>query len=436
MNWTEIGERFVHHYLDLGFQLLPSSSLLHPSIPMSFVMSAGLVQVEAGIALSAQAEGSSYVMQQRCFRHFDLDCIGKSDLHLSLFEMPGAFTFEQNGKEKTIRQMWGLITNVLYITPDRLWVTYFAGGVKGNHEFPPDEEAHRVWRDIGLAEDRIVALGAETNLWMQGGGIDGGAPYRKCGPNTEVFFDRGEVFRCGDGCKPGCPCGRFVEFANTLFVFAEVDQGTGALRHMGRPFNETVVGTERVGMITQGRSSVYDIDSVRPLIDKVHAFSNSRYSDSVSEASERVICDHTRALVFLVADGAPPPGKGGRQRIIKQLVRGVLAHQRLLGIAASSFLPELIDVVLDVNDGGGSNLFAARNTLLDYFASERLRFDATLDRGFRELEHLLSSASPPPCETQLRDFSKKYGVPLPLMYMRLDQLEVRPWISPADGVRD
>jgi alanyl-tRNA synthetase len=317
--------------------------------------------------------------------------------------------------------MWHLVTDVLRIAPNCLSVTYFGGGIKGGHEFPPDLETCRVWKQIGLSEEQVVALGPEDNFWMQGGGIDGRESIRKCGPNTEVFFDRGEAFGCDANCRPGCRCGRFVEFANSLFIFAELDERTGALRLMNRPFNETVIGTERVAMITQSKASVFEIDCINPLLDKVKEFCNGVSSENWAERSQEIICDYVRALLFLVADGAPPPGKGGRPRIVKLLIRGVLTQLEILKIASPAFLPELIDAVIAIYGERHPGLMAGKQNLLYYFADERLRFARTLQRGYQQLDHLTLVSGRDLSEERLLNLVKGMGIPSSLARARLQQ---------------
>jgi len=421
INSFEVGERFVRHYQNMGFELLPSAPLLDPSIPMTFVMSAGLVQVETALDQLGHSNGDSYVLRQKCFRHFDLDSVGKSNVHLSLFEMPGAFTFGLDGKAATIQQMWTLVTQALEIAPERLWVTYFAGGMKGDHQFPADVETYQAWQRIGLPEEKIVALGPGDNFWMQGGGIDGQEPNRKCGPNTELFFDRGESWRCSAECRPGCRCGRFIEFANSLFIFAEVDEETGTFQLMARPFNETVIGTERVAMILQGKPSVFEIDCLQPLVDKVQFFCNGLEPNDLTERAKQIISDYIRALLFLVTDGAPPPGKGGRQRIVKLLIRGALTQQRILGISDSAFLPGLLDTIIATHSEQYPELAGGRQSLLDYFAAERVRFEETLQRGYRQLERMIQANQRAPSGDQIVDLVKRHGIPLPLIEAALCQ---------------
>lgn len=142
---------------------------------------------------------------------------------------------------------------------------------------------------------------------------------RKAGPNTELFYDRGAEKACGPDCRPGCRCGRFVEFSNSLFICREQDSQNKSLHPMAEPFAETVIGTERVAMILQSAQSVFETDSYRPIIDAIRNFVQTpNLPESLATASERVIADYLKALYVLVADGAPSPGKNGRERIINR----------------------------------------------------------------------------------------------------------------------
>jgi alanyl-tRNA synthetase len=380
---------------------------------MSFVMSAGLVQVETSLAHAEDRDGDRFVLVQECFRHFDLDRVGTDDLHLSLFEMPGAFVFGPDGKAATIRRMWALATSVLGIDKSRLWVSYFVGGRVLNEQVQSDEATRQAWVDAGVPESRIVGLGPHDNYWVQGGGIDGMETPRKAGPNTELFYDRGVERACGPDCRPGCRCGRFIEFSNSLFICREQNSQGGTLRPMAEPFAETVIGTERVAMILQGSRSVFDTTSYRPIIERVHSFVHAPgLPEPLATESEHVIADHLKALYVLIADGAPQPGKNGRERIIKLLIRGIVTRQILLGIQTEEFLPTLIDCISKVIHGSVRATPGDKNRMMSYFSSESCRFLKTVERGRRELERFLEendgrTLSGP----QIVDLEKRRGLP-------------------------
>ncbi len=419
MHPQAISKRFVRYYQELGFKRLSDMSLLHPSVPMTFVMSAGLAQVETSLdQLEKRIPGNDYVLVQNCFRHFDVDRIGQSNFHLSLFEMPGAFSFGHNSSQVTIQHMWNFLARDLKIDSSCLWATYFTGGKVSGHFFDEDIDSYQAWRNVGLSENRIVGLGADHNFWKQGGGINSQETKRKCGPNTELFFDRGPQWSCDSNCCPGCQCGRFVEFANSLFIFAEIDADTGALSLLANPFTETVIGSERVAMILAGEQIVFDIGTIKPLINKLRSFYPRQRDESLFdiEESERVLVDHLRALVFLTADGAPPPGKGGRKRLMRILIRRVLAQMQILQIDSSSCLPALIDLLLTLTESSHPNLGRGYDTLLAYIEAEATVFNQTLSRGYRQLDRLLTKSNA--CTLtgrQLVNLVKQFGIPVSLL---------------------
>ena len=412
MNTSEIRQRFVGYYEGMGFHPLPRAPMLHPSIPMSYVMSAGLVQVETSLARAEQRQGDQFVLVQECFRHFDLDKVGTDGIHLSLFEMPGAFVFGPNGKAATVRRMWTLATSVLGIDKRRVWVSYFKGGKVLGDYLPGDEVTRQAWIDVGVTENRIVGL-VDDNYWVQGGGIDGMETPRKAGPNTELFYDRGPKRACGPDCRPGCKCGRFVEFSNSLFICREQDAQSNSLCPMAEPFAETVIGTERVAMILQDAQSVFDIDSYRPIVDAIHSFVHAPDLPApLITNSERVIADYLKALYVLVADGAPPPGKNGRERIVKLLVRGIVTRQVILGIQSQEFLPTLIDCISQVVHSTVRALPEDKRRLGLYFSAESHRFLETIGRGHRRLERLLKeNAGRTLSGPQTVCLEKKWGLP-------------------------
>jgi alanyl-tRNA synthetase len=418
MQPCRISERFVRYYQNLGFKQLPGTSLLHPSIPMTFVMSAGLAQVETAIdQLGTRSPVDDYVLVQNCFRHFDVDRIGKSSFHLSLFEMPGAFSFGHIDRQVTIERMWRFLVGDLRIDPSHLWATYFAGGEISGNRFERDFEAYQAWRAVGLPHERIVALGVGHNFWKQGGGIDGQEVSRKCGPNTELFFDRGPQLGCGPACRPGCGCDRFVEFANSLFIFAEIDAETNDLAWMEEPFTETVIGTERVAAILADKSTVFEIETVKPFLEALRLFYDGQPTVSFDvRASERILVDHLRALVFLAADGAPAPGKGGRRRLMRILIRRALAQVRILQIESPRCLPVLIDLIITLAGNQEPHLEHARDTLLGYIESEAQAFDQTLSRGYRQLDRLLARNNGRALGgRELVSLVKQFGIPVPLL---------------------
>lgn len=387
METTEIREKFVDFYTSRGYRSLPRAPMVDDSIPMSFVMSAGLVQVEQSLAHEQVRDSNKFVLVQDCFRHFDLDKVGTDDFHLSIFEMPGAFRFGSNSKVETVELMWELATSVLGIDPDRLWASYFRGGDLLGNKLPEDREVRSAWGKLGLLSNRIVGLGVEDNYWLQGKGFNGGDVIRKAGPNTELFFDRGEERACGVQCQPGCKCGRFVEFSNSLFIRYEVNPDTRIFHHLDNPFSETVIGTERIAMFLQGRESVFEIKKYQPILETIDSFVQlENKNTAILTESKRVIADHLRALYLLVSDGAPPPGKNGRERIIKLLIRGIITRQKLLNIRNPDFISITLDCIGNTMSDKDEQV---QKQTVEYFENEEKRFLKTVEKGLGYLDQLL-----------------------------------------------
>lgn len=373
----------------MGYQLLPSAPMIDPSIPMSFVMSAGLVQVENSIAKAAHRVGNQYVLVQDCFRHFDLEKVGTDDIHLSLFEMPGAFVFGPDGKNGTVQRMWKLATEVLDIEKEHIWASYFRGGeVMGNY-LAEDKITRQAWVDVGIPENHIIGLGTDNNYWIQRKGIESTNISQKCGPNTELFYDRGEEKACSSNCKPSCRCGRFVEFSNSLFICSEIKEKNGQIEPLKNPFTETVIGAERVSMIRQKTASVFEIKEFIPILDTIQSLADTdALPKSLIVESKRVIADHLRGLFYLIASGAPPPGKNGRERIIKMLIRRVITRLIVLNVDIEKSIPILVasisNSIPNINEDRQVSVL-----LIEYFLSEFQRFNETIARGQRQLIQLL-----------------------------------------------
>ena len=430
MQCADIRRKFIEYYQQFGFQLLPRASMLHPSIPMSFVMSAGLVQVETSLANTKHRPGNKFVLVQDCFRHFDLERVGTDNLHLSLFEMPAAFVFGENGRQTVLPHIWNFVTNEIGLNPARIWVSYFAGGDVEGHHIPQDTLTYQTWRGIGVPESRLVGLGRQHNYWVQGGGIEheNGAELRKCGANTELFYDFGAEFACSSSCQPGCPCGRFIEFSNSLFVSHHLNHQTNTLTLMDDPFTETVIGNERVAMIAQGVSSVFDTTTYRLLVEIImKAITQNNLAPAVINESVRVIADHLRALYILVADGAPAPGKDGRARIIKLLIRRILTRQILLGIQLETDLPAILQqqVIQCFSNGHHVPATVTMATVQAYLETEKERFLKTIIRGEQMMDRMLKDNQGNPLSgEQMVELEKRGGLPFLLIKYRLQEKDM------------
>jgi alanyl-tRNA synthetase len=416
----EVGKTFLTYYRALGYQEISGGSLLSEALPMTFVMSAGMVQFEQ---LSQQPrQGNQFVLIQNCFRHFDLDKIGNSDFHLSLFQMPGAFRFGPVDRIQTIDQIWQLLTQEYGFNPERLFITYFGGGQIGTQILPADLETYTAWRAAGVPEQQILDRPITDNFWRQSAHMVGIVNSRKCGPTTEVFFDRGSHLSCGPACHPGCSCGRFIEIMNSLAITWFIDEKTEQISPLEEPFIETVIGRERVAALLQGADSVYAIDNIQPLTRQVHCFAKpGPLPVSQQRKHEHQLVDHLRALLFLVRDGAPPPGRGGQARLMRILTRELFTSRRLLGISDPGFLRSMLYMAEEIYP----DLAPARARFMEYTEGEEWRFKHTLQTGMRcfEQEHR-KKGNPLVTGQEILHYEKQHGIPPPLLESLLRQKQI------------
>ncbi|WP_245536607.1 alanine--tRNA ligase-related protein [Thiothrix nivea] len=318
MDCDAISEAFLSLHAQDGFSRLPPSSLLHDSVPMSFVMSAGLIQVENDLEKIVEQTGGKFAFTQPCFRHFDMKQVGTDPTRLSLFHMSAAFHIGCSERETVLPRLWHFLTDVLGLEKERLWVTYLDDG-----EFGRDEASYRCWRELGVDTSRLVGLDQEHCFWRQRSTGQIASDGKKCGPHTEVFYERPEVVcaACENREKaPGtCRCGRFVEISNSLFIENYIGDD-GKLIPAETVFAECVLGLERVEMVLRELPSVY------------HAHRFSTWQEQLSDIGVtsagyttqkdiHTIFDHLYAFLKLTADGAPAPGKGGRKYIMRKLAR-------------------------------------------------------------------------------------------------------------------
>jgi len=420
-----IGEAFLRYYQQAGYDALPRGSLLDPALPMTFVGSAGLSQIETAVEQGEDRSGERYVLLQTCFRHFDIEQVGASAAHLSLFDMAGAFVFGDIQREPTLRHIWRFLIEEMRLDPRSLWATYFRGGAVDGHWFEPDDETHAIWERLGILPAQLLGVGVEAGFWKQGGGLHGRDRFRKCGPTTELFVDRGAAFGCGSQCQPGCRCGRFIEVANILFIHAYIDEKTLALHPLATPFAETVIGVERVAMVAQRLSSVFDLPPYADAIATMLRLAPSASGFAEFEQGARIIADHLRALLFLVADGAPPPGKGGRARIMKVLIRGVLTHAKLLALDQADLLPRLMELICVAHHCKVSTLEHTCSQVLTYIQQEELRFERTLSAGERYLRQVAQNRGNARISgRQAVECVKRHGIPLPLLEAKIAQMRM------------
>ena len=333
MKGKEIREVFLNFFKEKGHEVVPSSSLIPQDDPTLLFTNAGMVQFKRVFLGEENRPYKRAVSCQKCMRaggkHNDLENVGYTARHHTFFEMLGNFSFGDYFKEEAIAYAWEFITQVLKLPKEKLYVTVYK----------EDNEAAELWKKIaGLSEERIVRLGEKDNFWAMG---DTGP----CGPCSEIIYDQGEAFGCGKpDCAPGCDCDRFLEIWNLVFMQYERDE-KGNLKPLPKGCIDTGMGLERITAVIQGVPSNYDTDLFAEIMQKISEISNRGFKESKeTEVAFRVISDHIRASVFLLAEGITPSNEG-RGYVLRRIIRRAERFGKLLGLK-EPFLYKLVEAVI------------------------------------------------------------------------------------------
>lgn len=374
MTTAQIREDFLEFFQSKGCKRYPSSSLI-PEDPSLLLANAGMNQFKEyyqGLKTMHEVGACSC---QKCLRTNDIDNIGDSR-HLSFFEMLGNFAFGGFSKEQAIEAALEFCTKPehLGLPMDRLYFTVFTD----------DDESIELWQKYGVEASHITRLGADDNFWAAG-------PTGPCGPCSEIYFDQGEEFGCGEPtCAPGCDCDRYLEFWN--LVFTQYDrQEDGSMPDLPHKNIDTGMGLERIAAIMQGQHSNYEGDVLRSLLGVGERLSGKSYGGTPTGAdrSLRIIADHSRAVTFMIGDGILPSNEG-RGYILRRLLRRAVYHGRLLGIEGAfltQYAAEVRAIMGDVYPALEENA-----ALIDgIISAEEERFNATLDKGEALLEAELNT---------------------------------------------
>lgn len=371
MRAAEIRQSFLGFFQSKGHLVVPSSSLIPQGDPTLLLTSAGMVQMKPYFLGLATPPSPRLASCQKCFRTTDIEKVG-NERNLTFFEMLGNFSVGDYFKEGAIEYAWEYSTQHLRLPPERIWVSIY----------PDDEEAYRLWQQIvGMPAERIVRL--EDNWWGPPG--DSGP----CGPDSELYFDRGPEFGCGrPTCGPGCDCPRFLEYWNLVFMQYYQDE-KGVRTPLPRKNVDTGMGLERVTMLLQGGRTVYETDLFQPIIRRAEEITGRRYGASDrGDFSLRVLADHSRGITFLIADGVLPSNEG-RGYILRRIVRRAVRHGRLLGLDRP-FLSQLCTTVIETMQEAYPELAQRRDYILRVVDFEEGRFQQTLAQGLQLLEEVIA----------------------------------------------
>lgn len=307
---------------------------------------------------------------QKCIRTGDIENIGKTDRHGTFFEMLGNFSFGDYFKHEAIAWCWEFLTEVVGLDPDRLYPSVYLD----------DDEAFDIWnKEIGIPAERIFHFGKEDNFWEHGSG--------PCGPCSEVYYDRGEKYGCGKpGCTVGCECDRYIEVWNNVFTQFDND-GHGNYTELDQKNIDTGMGLERLAAVVQDVDSIFDVDTIQALRNRVCELAGKTYKENHDwDVSIRIVTDHIRSATFMISDGIMPSNEG-RGYVLRRIIRRAARHGRLLGIKGD-FLANLSHTVIEGSKDGYPELEEKKDFIFNVLTQEESKFNKTIDQGLSILSDM------------------------------------------------
>ncbi len=317
---------------------------------------------------------------QRCFRTPDIEEVGNTKRHLTYFEMLGNFSFGDYFKRDATRFGWELSTEGFGFDPDLIWVTVFGGDEELG--LGPDTEAVELWRELGVPEERIVYLPRSENFWQAGA-------TGPCGPCSEMYIDRGPEYGSEED-RPGDDTERYLEYWNLVFMANELHED-GSMTDLPNQNIDTGLGLERMAMIQQGADSVFETDGFRPLVELAEELSGRRYdADLKTTRAMRILADHSRGMVNLLADGVVPSNED-RGYVLRRVMRRAIQQGGAIGLEAP-YLGRFAEMAIDMLGELVPQLEAERDTIMGWVAAEEESFGRTLHRGSELLRRVVSDA--------------------------------------------
>ena len=370
LSGSEIRQKFLDFYAQRGHQIVPSASLV-PEDPTVLLTIAGMLPFKPIFLGQRQPEFKRATTSQKCIRTNDIENVGRTARHHTFFEMLGNFSFGDYFKQQAIAYAWELSTEVFGLSPANLIVSVFE----------TDDEAYAIWRDqIGVPEARIKRMGKEDNFWQVG-------PTGPCGPCSEIYYDfhpeRGEAnIDLEDDT-------RFIEFYNLVFMQYNQD-AQGKLTPLQHKNIDTGMGLERMAQILQGVPNNYETDLIFPIVKTAAEIAGIDYakSDKETQVSLKVIGDHIRAVVHMIADEIRASNEG-RGYVLRRLIRRVVRHGRLIGIA-NEFTPQVAETAIALSASAYPQVQQRAAAIKAELQREESRFRKTLERGEKLLEETIA----------------------------------------------
>ncbi len=369
---NELRQMFLDFFESKGHLVMKSFSLIPQNDKSLLLINAGMAPLKPYFTGAEIPPRRRVATCQKCIRTGDIENVGKTARHGTFFEMLGNFSFGDYFKHEAIAWSWEFLTQVVGLDPDRLYPSVYL----------EDDEAFDIWnKEIGIAPERIFRFGKEDNFWEHGAG--------PCGPCSEIYYDRGEKYGCGKpDCTVGCDCDRYIEIWNNVFTQFEND-GNGHYETLKSKNIDTGMGLERLATVVQDVDSIFDVDTICALREKVCEIAGKKYHENEKDdISIRLITDHMRSATFMISDGIMPTNEG-RGYVLRRLIRRAARHGRLLGIE-EEFLAKLSETVIEGSKDGYPELEEKKDFILKVLTNEENQFGKTIDQGLKILAEMES----------------------------------------------
>ncbi len=365
---NELREMYLSYFEERNGHLRMNSFSLVPHNDKSLLLiNAGMAPLKPYFTGQEIPPRRRVTTCQKCIRTGDIENVGKTARHGTFFEMLGNFSFGDYFKHEAIKWSWEFLTEVVGLDADRLYPSIYQD----------DDEAFDIWnKEVGIAPERIFRFGKADNFWEHGAG--------PCGPCSEIYYDRGEKYGCGKpGCTVGCDCDRYMEVWNNVFTQFEND-GKGNYTTLQNKNIDTGMGLERLAVVVQDVDSIFDVDTIKAIRDKVSEIAGIEYGSKYeSDVSIRVITDHMRSATFMTSDGITPSNEG-RGYVLRRLIRRAARHGRLLGIKGA-FLNDVAATVIENSKDAYPELEEKKAFIFSTIEHEEASFNKTIDQGLEIL---------------------------------------------------
>jgi len=372
---NKLKKLYIEFFKQKRHKEIPNASLIPENDPTVLFTTAGMHPLIPFLLSQPHPLGKRLTNVQKCLRTDDIDEVG-DDFHLTFFEMLGNWSLGDYFKEDAIKWSFEFLTDKKWLGLDknRLYISVFAG----DDDAPRDEVSARIWQNLGIPKERIFYLPKKDNWWGPAGATG------PCGPDTEMFWDSGKK-SCSKDCKPGCSCGKYFEIWNDVFMEYNKNE-EGKYEPLKQKNVDTGMGVERTIAALQGKKSVYEIETFKPIVDKIKEITKIKIPNEKQERSIRIITDHIRASTFILSEGITPSNVD-QGYILRRLIRRTIRHGRLLEIK-TEFLSDLVRIVIELYKDSYPELGKKKEFILNELKKEELKFMNTLAKGLKKFEEI------------------------------------------------